>query len=67
MQLGRVPGAERCRDSALCIRRRAVEQRALGEQQHRSLLGRPPRGVQAGDAGADDEEACADAVDGHGL
>ena len=34
VQLRRISGAERCRDSALCVGGGAVEQRALGEHHH---------------------------------
>ena len=63
----RVPRAERRRDAPLRIRGRAVEQRPLRQQEDVTMLRGAPRGVQAGDATADDEEAGADAVGGgHG-
>ena len=57
VQLRRVAGAERRGDAALRVGGRAVEQRALGEQQDVAVLRRAPRRVQAGDAASDDEEA----------
>src|SRR4051812_36902201 len=63
MQRGRVPGAERRRDAALCIGGGRIEERALREEQHVAALGRAPRGVEAGDARADDEDASAETFD----
>ena len=60
----RISRAERRRDPSLGVRRRAVEQRALGEQQHVAVLRGAPRGVQARDAAADDEEAGAKSFGG---
>jgi hypothetical protein len=72
---GRVAGAERRGDAALRVRGGRVEERALGEEQHvgvaggagaagaRAELGGAPRGVEPGHAGADDENARAEAVD----
>ena len=57
MQRRRVTRAECGGDAALRIGGRAVEQRALGEEQHVAVLRRAPCGVQAGDPAADDEEA----------
>src|SRR6185436_20413978 len=53
----RVTGAERSGDAALGVGGRAVEQRALREQQHVAMLRRAPCGMQAGNPAADDEEA----------
>jgi hypothetical protein len=64
MQLRRVTGAERRGDTALRIGGGAVEERALREEQHFSVLRRAPCGVQTGDTTADDEEARAYAI-GH--
>ncbi len=64
VQRRRVAGAERRGDSALRVGGRAVEQRALREQQHVAVLRRAPCGVQSGDAAADDEKASANAI-GH--
>ena len=47
VELGRVAGAERRGDAALRVRRRAVEERALGEHEHVAVLGCAPRGVQS--------------------
>ena len=57
MQLGRIARAQRRRDPALRIRRRAVEERALGEQQDVAVLRCAPGRVQAGDTTADDEKS----------
>ena len=64
VERGRVAGAERGGDAALRVRGGAVEQRALGEQQHVAVLRRAPRRVQPGDAAADDEKPRANPI-GH--
>ena len=57
VQRRRVAGAERRGDAALRVGGRAVEQRALREQQDVGVLRGAPRRVQPGDAAADDEKA----------
>jgi hypothetical protein len=64
VQRRRIAGAERRGDAALGVRGRAVEQRPLGEQHDVAVLRRAPRGVQPGDAAADDEKTSADTL-GH--
>ena len=62
MQLGRISGAKRRGDSALSIRRRAVEQRPLGQHHHVSFGRCPERRVEPCNAASDNEKACSDAL-----
>lgn len=64
MELGGIAGTQRCCNASLGIGSCAVEQRALGENKHLTLLRRAPRGMEAGNAGTDDQKAGAEAV-GH--
>jgi hypothetical protein len=66
MQLRRVSGTERRSDAPLGIGGGAVEQRPLRQHHHLVRLRRPPRGMEAGDATADDEKPSADALQSRG-
>jgi hypothetical protein len=62
VQLRRVTSAQRGGYATLRVRRRAIEERALGENDNLTRIGRAPRGVQACDSAPDHEETCANAL-----
>jgi hypothetical protein len=57
MKLGRIPRSERCGNSALRVRSRAVKERPLGENHHISLRRSTPGSVKPGNAASDYEKA----------
>jgi hypothetical protein len=64
MQLRRISGAQRRRDSALRIGSGAVEQRPLGEDHHVAVAGSAPRSVKTSNSASHHEKARPDSF-GH--
>jgi hypothetical protein len=57
MQLGRISGAKCCGDSALGVRRRAIEQGSLGQHHHVAVRGGAPCGVEPSNSASHHEKA----------